>query len=89
MAPILNAHGLRRRAPNTFGNWRDVDKAEGYIVESWYVSKCSYLCVGPIVRWILGKTPLVRLRTCRSTMHLVSVVLCLANMLLGERVRYE
>jgi len=35
MAPLSNSYGLRRRAVNTFGNWRDIDNAEGYVVESW------------------------------------------------------
>ena len=31
----LSGSGVARRNNNTFGNWRDVDEPEAYIIEGW------------------------------------------------------
>ena len=35
MAPIITSTLLARSPPATFGNWRDVDNIEAYILEAW------------------------------------------------------
>jgi hypothetical protein len=49
MAPILNIYGLHRRSQH-FGSWRDVDKAEAYIVESWFVDRAVLQSVTNLYR---------------------------------------